>query len=172
MADQIHQLEVGRIGKAHGIKGEVVVTFVSDRPERHAPGAVLRTDRGDLVVMASRPHQGKQLVAFEGITTRTEAETLRALLLYADPLDDPDVDDDTLWVHELIGCRVVDADGVARGTVVQVEANPASDLLVLDDETLVPLHFVVDGPTGGVLTVVAPRGLFDLDAALSDRSDE
>jgi 16S rRNA processing protein RimM len=170
MADQSHQLEVGRIGKAHGIRGEVVVTFVTDRPERHASGAVLRTDHGDLVVVSSRPHQGKQLVAFEGITTRNEAETLRARLLYADPIADDD--DDTLWVHDLIGCTVVDTEGITRGTVVQVEANPASDLLVLDDDTLVPLHFVTDGPTAGVLTVDAPRGLFDLDAALSERSDE
>ncbi len=170
MADQSHQLEVGRIGKAHGIRGEVVVTFISDRPERHAPGAVLRTDHGDLVVVSSRPHQGKQLVAFEGITTRNEAEALRARLLYAEPIDDDD--HETLWVHDLIGCTVVDAEGITRGTVVQVEANPASDLLVLDDDTLVPLHFVTDGPAGGVLTVDAPRGLFDLDAALSERSDE
>jgi len=170
MADQSHQLEVGRIGKAHGIRGEVVVTFVSERPERHASGSVLRTDHGDLVVVSSRPHQGKQLVAFEGITTRNEAETLRARLLYADPIDDDD--DDTLWVHDLIGCTVVDTEGITRGAVVQVEANPASDLLVLDDDTLVPLHFVTDGPNDGVLTVDAPRGLFDLDAALSERSDE
>ncbi len=169
MADHPHQLEVGRIGKAHGIRGEVVVTFVSDRPERHAPGAVLHTDLGDLVVVSSRPHQGKQLVAFEGFTTRTQAETLRARLLYAEPIDDDD--DDTLWVHDLIGCTVVDTDGITRGTVVHIEANPASDLLVLDDDTLVPLHFMVAGPADGMLTVDAPRGLFDLDAALSERDD-
>jgi 16S rRNA processing protein RimM len=108
------------------------------------------------------------LVAFEGVTTRNEAETLRARLLYADPLDG---EDDTLWVHELVGCQVVDSQGVARGTVVEIEANPASDLLVLDDDTLVPLRFVVDGPTDGVVTVETPAGLFDLGSAVSDHAD-
>jgi 16S rRNA processing protein RimM len=68
---------------------------------------------------------------------------------------------DGLWVHELIGCLVVGTDGTAHGTVETVEANPASDLLVLDSGALVPLRFVVASEPGS-LTVEVPAGLFDL----------
>ncbi|MEZ5237148.1 MAG: PRC-barrel domain-containing protein, partial [Acidimicrobiales bacterium] len=69
-------------------------------------------------------------------------------------------DDGELYVHELIGCRVVDQDGVDRGLVVSVEANPAADLLVLEDQALVPLNFVVDVADGRI-SVDVPAGLFD-----------
>ena len=66
-----------------------------------------------------------------------------------------------LWVHELIGATVVDVAGGHLGKVVSIEANPASDLLVLDGGALVPLRFVTTaGP--GMLTVDAPAGLFEL----------
>ena len=75
------------------------------------------------------------------------------------PLDDPD----TLWVHDLIGAVVDDTGGTRLGTVVSVEANPASDLLVLDGGALIPLRFVVGGRCpGGVSTVELPDGLLDL----------
>ena len=64
-------LEVGRIGKAHGLKGEVSVRLISDRTERLDRGAVLSTARGDLRVAASRPHQDRWIVQFDGISGRT-----------------------------------------------------------------------------------------------------
>ena len=64
-------LEVGRIVKAHGIRGEVAVVLTSDRPERTVPGAVLHTDRGPLTVRSSRPHQSGYVIAFEGVADRT-----------------------------------------------------------------------------------------------------
>ena len=67
---------------------------------------------------------------------------------------------DELFVHQLVGCRVVDQDGVDRGTVTAVEANPASDLLVLTGGALVPLTFVVS-VDGAVISVDVPAGLFD-----------
>ena len=149
-------LEVGRITKPHGIKGEVIVRLVSDRAERVAPGFVLQSDRGPLTVESSRPHQRDWIVAFEGVPDRNTAETMRGLMLRAEPLDDPDV----LWVHELVGSRVVETDGTDRGVVTAVEANPASDLLVLDSGALVPLTFVVSTEPGGVV-IDPPAGLFD-----------
>lgn len=149
-------LEVGRIARAHGIRGEVLVVLVSNRPERVAPGAVLDSDRGALRVVASSPHQGRFIVAFEGVATRTEAEGLRGTVLRAEPLDEPDA----LWVHELVGASVVDRDGTEHGTVASVEANPASDLLVLADGRLVPLRFVVERAPGR-LVVDVPPGLLD-----------
>ena len=78
------------------------------------------------------------------------------MVLYAEPLTDPEA----LWVHELIGAEVVAADGSSYGRVAAVEANPASDLLVLDGGGLVPLRFVV-ASTPGRVVVDVPAGLLD-----------
>jgi 16S rRNA processing protein RimM len=157
------RLEVGRVGRAHGLRGEVAVTFSTDRPERTVPGAqlVAVTDRGverDLVVAASRPHQGRWLIRFEGVGDRTAAEALRGCTLHADELAGAG---DELWVHELVGATVVDAGGVTIGRVAAVEANPAHDLLVLESGTLVPVTFVVEHDRERVV-VDLPEGLLDL----------
>lgn len=149
-------LEVGRVTKAHGIRGEVIVELVTDRTERVAPGAVLEAGNMTLVVERSTPHQGRWIVAFEGVHDRDAAERLRGVVLSAPPIDDPSA----LWVHELIGSTVVDAGGVGRGRVVSVVANPASDLLELDGGTLVPLRFVT-AFAGGIVTVDVPEGLWE-----------
>lgn len=154
-------LEVGRIGRAHGLRGEVVVHLVTDRVERVAPGSRLGSTRGPLVVERSRPHQGAYLVFFEGVGSREAAEALRGTVLEAEAIDEVD-DDDTLWVHELVGAEVVEADGTARGSVTEVQANPASDLLVLDSGALVPVRFVVSHEPGVRVVVDVPTGLFDL----------
>ena len=134
----------------------MIVRLITDRTERVDPGSVLQSDRGPLTVRASRPHQHDWIVLFDGVPDRNAAETMRGLVLRAEPLDDPD----TLWVHDLVGARVVDVDGVERGIVTSVEANPASDLLVLDTGGLVPLRFVV-ASADGVVTIDPPVGLFD-----------
>jgi 16S rRNA processing protein RimM len=149
-------LEVGRITKAHGLGGEVVVQLSTDRTERLDPGSSLYTVMGWLTVASSRIDGTRPIARFEGIDSRERAETLRGTL-YATPLDDPDA----LWVHELIGCRVVDEAG-EHGTVVTVIDNPASDLLELDSGALVPLRFVTGGPADGVIQVSVPEGLWDL----------
>jgi 16S rRNA processing protein RimM len=147
---------VGRVTRAHGIRGEVLVDLVTDRRERVAPGAVLHTDHGDLVVRSSRPHQGKWLVVFDGCADRSAAEALAGRVLRAEPIDDPDA----LWVDDVVGTEVVEADGTRRGRVVAVLENPAHDLLELDSGALVPVVFV-RGCVDGVTTVDAPEGLFD-----------
>lgn len=153
-------LEVGRIVKAHGIRGEVLVHLTSDRTERVAAGAVLTTKGGrPLVVRYATSHQGKWIVAFEGVSTRTEAESLHGTALEAEAIDDPDA----FFVHELFGATVVDiSTGEVVGTVEHVEANPASDLLVLGDGKLIPLHFVTGRDDAGRLVVDLPEGLLDL----------
>lgn len=150
-------LEVGRVVKPHGIRGEVAVEAVTNRPEqRFAAGAVLSSDRGPLEVVSGRPHQGRWLVTFAGVDDRNQAEALRGLVLRAEPLDE----EGALWVHELIGAEVVGPDGQSYGVVESVEANPASDLLVLSGERLVPLVFVVDQRPGRVV-IDPPPGLLD-----------
>ena len=151
------RLEVGRITRSHGLKGEVVIALGTNRLERIEPGAVLYAAERTLVVVASKPFQDKWIVRLDGVGSREEADELRGVTLTADPLDDPD----ELWVHELIGSTVVEVDGTERGVVESVLANPASDVMVLDSGALVPLTFVVDH-TPGRVTIDPPAGLFDL----------
>lgn len=151
-------LEVGRIVKAHGIRGEVIVDLVSNRPDlRLAPGSILSSSRGDLEVLTSTPHQNRWIVAFRGVEDRNGADTYRDTVLCAEPVEG---DDDTLWVHELIGSEVFDLNGRGYGPVQAVEANPASDLLVLSDDRLVPLVFVKTRLPGRVV-IDPPPGLLD-----------
>jgi len=98
-------------------------------------------------------------VSFEGVSDRAAAERLRGVSLSAPPVDVPG----TLWVHELVGASVRDAAGQALGTVRTVEANPASDLLVLDSGGLIPVRFVTSHDVAaGVVEVDIPEGLLDL----------
>ena len=151
-------LEIGRVGRAHGTGGEVAVTLVSNRPERLAVGSELHTDAGRLKVAATRPHNQRHLVTFVGIDDRAKAETLRGLVLRAEPIDDPA----EMWVHEMIGARVVDQSGTDRGPVTAVVANPAGDLLELADGALVPMRFVVAFAPRERIEVDVPDGLFDM----------
>lgn len=158
-------LEVARVLRPHGLRGEVVLEVMTNRSERLAPGASLQVggDGRTLTVVAARPlptprhaHHERWLARFESVETREASEALRAVVLMATPLDEPG----TLWVHELIGAMVETGDGQQLGRVVAVEANPASDLLVLEDGTLIPLRFVVEAGGGRVVAEI-PDGLLD-----------
>lgn len=151
-------LEIGRVVRPHGLRGEVVVELVTNRSDRLTPGTVIAGPRGPLRINASRPFQARHLVQFEGIDTREQADGLRDFVLRAEPLEESDPD--ALWVHELVGSEVRDAAGLALGTVKAVQDNPASDLLVLDNGGLVPCRFVVSN-ADGVVTVDIPEGLLD-----------
>jgi 16S rRNA processing protein RimM len=154
---------VGRITKAHGLKGEVVVALSTTEASRVDVGATLWAGDRELRVVSSRPHQDRWIVQFEGVAGREAADDLRGTILSAPPIGSGEADDpDALWVHELIGAEVVDVAGRSRGRVDAVQANPASDLLVLDSGVLVPLTFVVrwvERPR--VLEIDPPVGLFD-----------
>ena len=149
-------LEVGRIVKPHGIRGEVIIELFTNRTERVAPGSILTSPLGALEVARSTPHQGRWIVSLVGVADRNQAEALRNTLLSAEPIED----EGELWVHELIGAEVVDVTGRVHGRVESVEANPASDLLVLGDGRLVPLTFVIESSAGRVVVDVPP-GLLD-----------
>jgi 16S rRNA processing protein RimM len=151
--------EVGRIGRAHGVTGQLYVSLITDRVERLAPGARLLSGSQWLTVVESRQQQHRWLVRFEGVDDRTTAEKLTNSVLLAEPLTDHD--DDALWVHELIGSRVVDQQGIERGTCIAVIDNPAHDILELDTGALIPVIFVVSC-SNGVTVVDPPEGLFDL----------
>lgn len=151
-------LEVGYIRRAHGLRGEVFVQLNSDSDARLAPGAELMADGEVLVVESSRvASNGRRVVKFAQISDRTAAETYANRLLHGRPIDDPDA----LWVHDLIGKRVVEVDGTDHGLCVSVLANPAADLLELESGALVPTNFVVSN-ADDVIVVDTPAGLFDL----------
>ena len=152
-------LKVGRVARAHGLRGEVVVDLWTDQTQRLQPGSVLTSERGALRVVASRPSGGsRHIVSFEGVCDRGTAESLRGTELKAAPLEVPGV----LWIHELVGATVRDAAGTELGHVVTVEANPASDLLVLDSGALIPARFVTShDATAGEIEVDIPEGLLD-----------
>ena len=164
------RLEIGRIVKAHGIRGEVVVEAVTNRVERFAAGSVLYAgDRALPVRRASvqggpdpggRMSRDRWIVSFDGVDDRTTAERLRGTVLTGDPLAGGDDDGDELWVHELVGSEMFDPDGRVLGRVAAVEANPASDLLVLESGALVPMVFVIEA-TDGRVVVDPPAGLLD-----------
>jgi 16S rRNA processing protein RimM len=153
------RLDVGRIGRAHGLQGEVSVAPITNRTERFDAGAHLFVGDREYVIASSRPHQDRFLVRFEGVDDRTAAEALRGLVLTAEPLNDAPSGE--LWVHELIGEDVQTVDGTALGQIIAVEANPAHDLLVLPHGRLIPIVFVVSHKDG-IVTVKLPEGLLDL----------
>ena len=128
------EVVVARIGKAHGLKGEVTVQVHTDSPEeRFVAGAAFVTDpahRGPLTLRSTRVHNGIYLLAFEEAPDRTAAEGLRGinLLAAADEL----VEDDAWYEEDLLGFGVVLEDGTAVGTVKGLESREVQDLLVVD----------------------------------------
>ncbi|MGH8974957.1 MAG: ribosome maturation factor RimM, partial [Acidimicrobiia bacterium] len=111
---------------------------------------------------AGRPALARWIVAFEGVEDRNRAETLRGTVLLGPPVADAGSDDDgEFWVHDLVGAVVTDPSGTVLGRVAAVEANPASDLLVLEDGALVPMVFVVEAGEGRVV-IDPPAGLLEL----------
>jgi 16S rRNA processing protein RimM len=155
-------LEVGRVVRPHGLHGQVVVELWTNRPERMAVGSRLVGPEQELAVtgsasLGSTSSRARWLVSFDGVDTREKAEDLRGLVLRAVAIDEPGA----LWVHELIGSHVFDEAGSSIGSVESVEANPASDLLILDNGRLIPLTFVTSRAAGR-LTVSLPPGLLEL----------
>jgi 16S rRNA processing protein RimM len=155
-------LEVGRVIRPHGLHGQVVVELWTNRQERMTPGARLVGPRGELAItrsssLGSAANRARWLVSFDAVDTREKAEELRGSVLRAVPLDEPGA----FWVHELIGSHVFDEVGSELGSVESVEANPASDLLILDNGRLIPLTFVT-ARAAGRLTVSLPPGLLEL----------
>jgi 16S rRNA processing protein RimM len=153
---------VGRIGRPHGIKGDVFLDLVTDHTARAQVGSRLWGRDRWLTITTSNPSSKRWRVHLEGVDDRTAAEALTGVVVFAEPIEDPDA----LWVHELIGANVIETNGIDRGRCVSVVANPASDLLELESGGLVPVTFVtsVEHSTSGILiTIDPPEGLFELN---------
>ncbi len=171
MAQDRQEIVAARVGRPHGLRGEVTVQVHTDEPERRfVPGAEFATDPvgvGPLRVRSVRVHQGIYLLGFEGHPDRTAAEALRGTRLLVG--DDEDAGDDEAWrEEELLGLAVVLPDGTPLGTVTALHLRPAQDLLEVDTgrgtvlvpfvEELVP---EVDEENGRVV-VDPPPGLLEL----------
>jgi 16S rRNA processing protein RimM len=163
---------VGRIGRPHGLRGDVTVAVSTDDPdERFAPGAVLATepvDRGPLTVAARRRSGALLLLRFDGIDDRDAAEALRGTALTVPAETLPAIDDpDDFYDHQLVGLAVRDAAGRELGEVVEVWHPPAAPVLLVrrpdgSDEAVPFVRALV--PTvdlaGGYLVVEPPDGMF------------
>ncbi|MFI1798625.1 ribosome maturation factor RimM [Streptomyces sp. NPDC020379] len=171
------QLVVGRIGRAHGIKGEVTVEVRTDDPElRLGPGAVLATDPagvGPLTIETGRVHSGRLLLRFAGVKDRTGAEALRNTLLIADvdPEETPE-DPEEFYDHQLMDLDVVTADGTVIGRITEIAHLPSQDLFIVErpDGGEVMIPFVSEIVTEIDLDaqralVEPPRGLIDSEQA-------
>jgi 16S rRNA processing protein RimM len=164
---------VGRIGRPHGVRGEVTVEVRSDDPDlRFYVGAVLATDpasRGPLTVTGKRWHRDVLLLTIEGIHSREDAETLRNTELLVDIADLPELEDpDSFYDHQLVGltARLTDESELGEVTAVRHEG---ADLLVVrrpeGGDLLIPFVAAIV-PTvdlaGGFLVVDPPEGLLEL----------
>jgi 16S rRNA processing protein RimM len=161
---------VGRIGRPHGLRGEVAVQVRTDFPDqRFVTGAQLNDDAGRvLTVETARPHSGALLIRFAGVADRDAAAELSGLVLTADVSTLPELDDpDEFYDHQLEGLAAVGPDGVKLGTVREVVHAPASDLLVLETdhgEALVPFVREIVPQVdlaGGRVVLDPPPGLLD-----------
>ncbi|MFB9642271.1 ribosome maturation factor RimM [Agromyces lapidis] len=174
------QLRVGRLTKAHGLKGAIKLELYTDDPERRfVPGAVfsLQVPKDSpwhgrhLTLREVRWYNGQPVGFFEGVDDRTAAETLLKAILWVDQVDDEDPEDDAWYDHQLIGLAVL-RDGGRIGEVVHVEHLPAQDLLIVrvDEErpggrdVMVPFVSAIVPEVdlaAGTLTVTPPAGLFE-----------
>jgi 16S rRNA processing protein RimM len=134
---------VGRITRAHGVKGEVAVMVLTEVRERFEPGGVVYLEDGRaLTVAESRPHRGRMLVTFEGVRDRDAADALVQRSLVVPESESPPLPEGSYWDHQLIGCKIVTESGRSLGELRDVIHTPANDVWSAIDEdgteTLVP----------------------------------
>jgi 16S rRNA processing protein RimM len=172
------ELTVGRVVKAHGVTGELVVEVRTDDPElRFAPGAILRAKGSDrrehnYAVETARPHGARLLVRLSGVADRDAADALRGSVFVIDSADLPPIDEaDTYYDHQLEGLRVQTGDGSEIGTVTEVLHTAAGELLAVkrDDapELLVPFVSAIVTSVSledRVVEIDPPDGLLELES--------
>ena len=160
------RLQVGRIGRAHGIQGEATIEVRTDDPaNRFEVGSKVSTDTfGDLLIISARDHNGTLLLGFKNITDRNGIEKLRDTLMYAEvDIDAPGENPDDYHVLQLIGCVAYLESGEKFGEISEVINLPGQDLLAIKSaagEVLIPfVHQLV--PTVDIanrrVTVIPPE---------------
>ena len=164
-------LLVGRVARAHGIRGHVIVNPETDFMEaRFRTGQVILVGPANRVqayeILESRIHQGRPIVRFAGIDTMSGAETLAGADLWLREQDLEPLPDGTFYRHDLVGCDVVDKQGTPLGRVTGVEGAIDRSYLVVDEHTLIPLVgdiCVAIDIAARRVTVDPPEGLIELN---------
>ena len=171
------ELIVGRVVKAHGLTGELVVDVRTDDPElRFAPGALLRAKRSghaerSYVVDAARAHGNRLLVRLADVADRDSADAMRGSLFVVDSADLPPIDEpDTYYDHQLEGLRVRTTAGRDIGIVAEVLHTSAGELLAVNrgqaSELLVPFVSAIVTSVSladRLVEIDPPEGLLELD---------
>ncbi|WP_150306785.1 ribosome maturation factor RimM [Planctomonas psychrotolerans] len=181
------ELRVGRLTKAHGLKGALKLELYTDDPARRfVPGAVftLQVPTGSrwrgktLEVVELRWYNSQPVVFFKGITDRTEAETLVKAILWISQDETEQSDEEDAWYdHQLVGLSVV-RDGIEVGTVTRVEHFPAQDILLVatpSGEVMVPFVKAIVPSVDmarRTVTVTPPAGLFEEIPETEDAAPE
>ena len=176
------QLVIGRIGRAHGVRGDLFVEPMTDEPDhRYADGTVLMTsDNTTLTVATSKWHSGRFVVHFAGVDDRNTAEALRGqtLTIDVDPTELPE-DPDEFYDHQLVGLSVALEDGSVIGVIGEVIHLPSQDLLSVtregDTEVLIPfvMEFVPEiDLESRTVTITPPPGLLNELEAIVVRDEE
>jgi 16S rRNA processing protein RimM len=126
-------MAVGLITNSHGLRGEVKVELHTDFPERFAPDVVvyLGEELEETVIREARPHQGQLLLQFHGIDDRTKSDSLRGLWVFIHEDEAVDLEEDTYFVHDIIGLAVQTTSGEPLGTVEEVLFTGANDVYVV-----------------------------------------
>jgi len=166
---------VGRIGRPHGIRGEVTVEVRTDEPDRRfAPGTVLYVNGSDrrLTVERIHWHSGRLLLTFDGVLDRTDAESLRGFVVEVERgLDETPDDPEEFYDSALTGCTVEGLDGETIGVVTEVVHLPSQDMLAIrtsgERDLLVPF-ITLFVPT---VDIAARRIVIDPPAGLIDSED-
>ncbi|MFX1818989.1 ribosome maturation factor RimM [Pseudarthrobacter sp. CC4] len=176
------QLQVARIGKPHGIRGEVTVQVLTDAPgDRFVPGAEFTVEPaavGPLTVNSARWNKDILLLGFDGIETRNEAETLRGAKLFIETEELEEDDDEGWYEHELVGLEARVGSTVV-GKVAALNTGTAQDLLMVTTpegvEILVPFVEQIVPEVNieeGYILLTPPEGLFELNAEPEAASSE
>lgn len=157
---------VGRVGKPHGVRGEVLLHPGSADMSVFEPGRSFDTELGLFTVARTRRHHGAFIILFEGVTSREEAETLRGLA-FRTSADAVRLDAEEWWPSDLVSCQAVTTDGMVLGEIVDVVSGTAQDRLLIRTPSGVDVEvpFVKDlvpGVDPGARRVVInpPEGLF------------
>jgi 16S rRNA processing protein RimM len=152
-ASEARWVAVGRITRAHGVKGEVAVVPLSEVRSRFEPGSRLFLGQGvrSLTVLGARPHQSRLLVAFDEVKDRDTADSLRGEYLFVPADDVPDLPEGEFWPHQLVGCEVVTEHGRSLGRIREIMRTQANDV------------WAADGPSGEVLVPALKDAVVSVD---------
>jgi 16S rRNA processing protein RimM len=130
-------LVVGKLGKPHGIQGEIVMDILTDFPERLEPGVVVWVgfQYNELRITKKRNHSRGMLLSFEGYQKREEVAELRNQLVYVRTADLPQLEEGEYYQHQMLGMQVIDEAGDILGTIVSIHETGANDVYIVKEKS-------------------------------------